>query len=114
MLVSMMAPLLAAAAQAPAAPPPQPSVMTLAQALDTCMATYAVRLSRTDATDEAVFAGAQQGCGPLNQRLRAAVSAELPADQARELLATLETSERPNFMTMLQRIRADRRRRAGE
>jgi hypothetical protein len=82
--------------------------MMLAQAQDRCMTTYAVRLTRTSATDEAIYADARSGCGTLASQLHAAIAKEYPADQAAELLATLDAQARPNFMALLQRIRADR------
>jgi hypothetical protein len=98
-------------AQASVAPEAQPSVMILAQAHDRCMTTYAVRLTRTEVADEEIFSRATEGCSQLTGQLHAAIAREYPADQARELVATIEASARPNFMTMLQRIRTDRRNR---
>jgi Na+-translocating ferredoxin:NAD+ oxidoreductase RnfC subunit len=101
------------AAQPAAASEAQPNVMILAQAQDRCMTTYAVRLTRTEAADEEIFAQANEGCRQLTDQLHAAIAREYPADQARELVAALQANARPNFLTMLQRIRADRQRRSG-
>jgi len=108
---SILAVLALAAAQPPASP--QPDAATLAQAVDRCMATYAVRLTRTEATEEAIFAAASQGCRALTEQLNTAIARDYPAEQAREAIATIAASARPNFMQMLQRIRADRQRREG-
>lgn len=98
-----------------AAPPPQqPNAYLLAQAYDRCMATCAVRLSHTDATDAAIFAQARQSCQPLGARMRVAVNAEVPPAQAAEALATMDAQAEPNFMRMLARIRSDRARRAAQ
>ena len=110
---SMSAFLVLSAGQPPAAAEAQASVPTLAQAVDRCMATYAVRLTRTDAADEAIFSEATQGCRQISDLLDAAITREYPAGQARELVETLESNARPNFMRLLQRIRADRQRRQG-
>lgn len=101
------------AAQPAAASDAQPNVMILAQAQDRCMATYAVRLTRTEAADEEIFSQATEGCRQLADQLHAAIAREYPADQARELVATLQANARPNFLAILQRIRADRQRRSG-
>ena len=91
---------------------PQQSVAVLAQAQDRCMATYAVRLTRTEAADEEIFSAASEGCEQLSDQLNAAIAREYPADQARELLTVIEANSRPNFIQMLQRIRTDRQNRA--
>lgn len=101
------------AAQPAAAPEAQPNVTILAGAMDRCMATHAVRLTRTDIADEEIFSQATQGCRQLADQLNAAIAREYPADQAQELVATLQANARPNFLALLQRIRADRQRRAG-
>lgn len=90
----------------------QPDVATLAQAVDRCMATHAVRLTRTDAADEAIFAQATEGCAPLKDQLLAAITRGYSADQAQQLQAAIEANARPNFMRLLQRIRSDRQNRA--
>lgn len=87
--------------------------MMLAQANDRCMTTYAVRLTRTDATDEAIFASAVEGCAELKSQLYAALDKEYPAAQASELKGQLDAAARPNFLNLLQKIRNDRAQRAG-
>ena len=112
----MVAPLMISllmAGQPAAGPETQAGVAILAQSYDRCMATYAVRLTRTDADDDRIFASATEGCRPLKDQLLAAIPREYPPDQARELVATIEASARPNFLAMLQRIRADRAARGG-
>lgn len=92
----------------PAAAQPAPSVPLLAQAYDRCMATFAVRLTRTEAADDAIHAEAKKGCQDIDDQLRAAVRAQLPPADADRLLSQFDASSRPNFMALLQRIRADR------
>ena len=103
----------AAALAAQPAQPPQPGAMMLAQAYDRCMATYAVRLTRTAATDDAIFAEAVAGCKAAKDQLVTSIAGEYTPAQAAELTATLEAQARPNFLTLLQRIRTDRLGRAG-
>jgi hypothetical protein len=106
---------LAAQTTPPAAPQPAPeapNVPLLAQMLDRCMATYAVRLSKTDMADEAIFAEARKGCAGIDQQLRAGVRSQLPAAEAEALFKQFDDTDRPNFMALLQRIRADRAARA--
>lgn len=91
----------------------QANAMMLAQANDRCMTTYAVRMTGTDATDEAIFASATEGCKALKSQLYSAIDAEYPAAQAGELKGQLEAQAKPNFLNLLQKIRADRARRAG-
>jgi len=91
-----------------------PSVLLLAQALDRCMATHAVRLTRTDAADEAIYSEAQRGCQAIDADLRAAVRAQAPAAQADALFAQFDATARPNFMALLARIRSDRAARAAK
>lgn len=78
------------------------------------MATYAVRLTRTPASDEAIYAEAAQGCLPLKTRLVDAIRAQVPPAEAAPVLASLETSAKPNFMAMLARIRSDRAKRESQ
>ena len=101
------------AAQQAAAQDPQPNAMVLAQALDRCMATQAVRLTRTSATDAEIFAQARQSCLALNDQFRAAVNAQLPSADAAEMLRSIDQQAEPNFLAMLSRIRSDRARREG-
>lgn len=102
-----------AAFAAQSAQPAQPSAMTLAQAHDRCMTTYAVRLTKTAATDEAIYAEAVAGCKAVQDLLGAAIAKEYTPAQAAELTAMLEAQAKPNFLTLLQRIRTDRLSRAG-
>lgn len=97
--------LLASASMAQQAPAdPQ----LLAQALDRCMATYAVRLTRTPTADDDIFAQAKLGCQPLTDQLNAAIRAQMPPADAAAITAQLESSAKPNFMAMLAKIRSDR------
>ncbi|MGZ8346419.1 MAG: hypothetical protein ACXWUP_04815 [Allosphingosinicella sp.] len=100
------------AAQQATAQQAQPDVQMLAQAYDRCMATYAVRLTHTSATDEDIFMQATQSCLSLNGQLRAAINTQLPPAHATEILQSIDAQAEPNFMTMLARIRSDRARRA--
>jgi hypothetical protein len=99
--------------QPAAAQDPQPNAMILAQALDRCMVTHAVRLTRTPTSDPDIFAQARQSCQPLNDRLRTAINAELPPADAAEMLRSIDQQAEPNFMALLARIRTDRARREG-
>jgi hypothetical protein len=101
------------AAQPAAAQQAEPDIQILASALDRCMATYAVRLTRTAASDREIFAQAIQGCGPLDARLRAALRTQLPPAEADEVLRTIDAQAEPNFMAILARIRSDRAAREG-
>jgi len=105
--------LIAAALAAQSAEPAEPGAMVLAQAQDRCMATYAVRLTKTSATDEGIYAEAVSGCKDLNGQLIAAIAREYSPAQAAELTAAMEAQAKPNFLKLLQRIRADRLQRAG-
>jgi len=113
MKISAAALLMVFAAQQIAAQELQPNVMVLAQALDRCMATQAVRLTRTEATDTEILAQARQSCLGLNEQFRAAVNAQLPAADAVEMLRSIDQQAEPNFIAMLSRIRSDRARREG-
>ena len=107
---SAMSLLLLFSVQPAAAQQPEPNVQIIAQAYDRCMATYAVRLTRTAATDQDIFRQASQGCLSLGGQLRAAIEAQLPPEQAAELLRSMDAQAEPNFMAMLARIRSDRSR----
>lgn len=96
-----------AAQQAPLSP------QIIAQAVDRCMATYAVRLTRTAASDESIYAAAEQGCRPLNDQLKAAARTAVPPAQADAFIQQLDASAKPNFLAMLARIRSDRAARDG-
>ncbi|MDZ3833472.1 MAG: hypothetical protein U0S50_16895 [Sphingopyxis sp.] len=91
----------------------QADAMMLAQANDRCMTTYAVRMTKTDATDDAIFAAATEGCKELRAQLFGAIDKEYPADQASGLKSQLDAAEKPNFIKLLQKIRADRLQRGG-
>ncbi len=110
-LLSMFALSVALVSQLALAQPPQANVMTIAQANDRCMTTYAVRMTKTDATDEVIFASATEGCKNLNEQLYAAIDREYPAAQANELKSQLGAQAKPNFMNLLQKIRSDRAKR---
>jgi hypothetical protein len=107
---TVLALILAVAAPA-TAQEAQPDFRIVAQAYDRCMATYAVRLTRTAASDGEIFSQASQGCLALKDRLRAAINAQLPPAQAGEILQAIDAQGEPNFMAMLRRIRSDRARR---
>ncbi|MDV3457909.1 hypothetical protein RZN05_13015 [Sphingomonas sp. HF-S4] len=96
------------------APAPQAQVQLdpqiIAQAADRCMATHAVRSSRTSTDDEAIYAQARLSCAPLNDQLAIALRARLAPAQAAEALRTLDAQAKPNFMAMIARIRSDRAR----
>jgi hypothetical protein len=91
----------------------QANIQIIAQAQDRCMATHAVRLTKTDASDENIYAQATSSCRSLNEQLVAAIKAQLPPEEAAEILGQLQTQAKPNFMSMLTKIRADRARRSG-
>ena len=93
---------------------PQADAPTLAQALDRCMATYAVRLTRTDAADEAIYASAIEGCRPIETELRTVVRRDVPPAEAEAALKQWDDQAKPNFMALLKRIRADRAARSGQ
>ena len=114
MWVTRSAVLLASLLTAPqaVAQEPQPDIRIIAQAYDRCMATYAVRSTRTAATDEEIFDLATQSCFALDGRLRAAINAQLSPAQAAEALQSMDAQAAPNFMAMLARIRSDRSRQA--
>ena len=76
------------------------------------MTTYAVRMTMTAATDEAIYADAVSGCSAVKNALGAAIVRDYPADRAAELNALLDAQAKPNFLALLQRIRADRLSRA--
>lgn len=105
--------IAAAAVASQPAQAPEPSAAVLAQALDRCMTTHAVRLTRTSATDDAIYTEAAAGCKALNEQLGARIAQEYTPAQAAELTTMLEAQAKPNFLSLLQRIRADRRFRAG-
>jgi hypothetical protein len=86
----------------------KPSMMSIAQAQDRCMTTFAVRLSRETTDDEAIFERALNGCSELDAQLDEAISREVPAEKQQELRAMLAESRKPNFMAMLAKIRSDR------
>jgi|SRR4028119_1688098 hypothetical protein len=96
------------------AQPAPANAMILAQANDRCMTTYAVRLTRTDATDEAIFKSAVEGCAKLKGQLYTAIHNEYPTAQASELTVQLDAAAKPNFLNLLRRIRSDRAQRAGD
>lgn len=95
------------------AQPAQANAMMLAQANDRCMTTYAVRMTKTDVADDAIFAAATEGCKELKAQLFGAIDKEYPADQANGLKSQLDAAERPNFLKLLQKIRTDRLQRGG-
>jgi ABC-type cobalamin/Fe3+-siderophores transport system ATPase subunit len=109
----MFALSVAFASQPALAQSPQANAMTLAQANDRCMTTFAVRMTKTDATDDAIFSSAIEGCKDLKAQLDAAIANEYPAAQADELKSQLDAQAKPNFLNLLQKIRSDRAKRGG-
>ena len=105
--------ILAAAIMQPAETA-QPGAMVLAQAHDRCMVGYAVRLTKTPASDEAIYAQALTGCKALHEQLGAAVAREYAPEQAARLTTMMDAQAKPNFLALLERIRADRLRQAGK
>ena len=89
----------------------KPDAMVVAQAADRCMTTYAVRLTKTFATDEEIYREASEGCSSVNGLLLEAVKEQLPAQQAQQAVQQLKAQSRPNFLALLTRIRSDRARR---
>lgn len=89
----------------------QPNVMIVAQAYDRCMATQAVRLTRTIASDDEIFTRAVQTCAALRTELVEALERELPANQAETTLSAMNAQAKPKFMRLLARIRFDRAKR---
>ena len=100
--------MLFSAVQSMTPPPAQQNPQIIAQALDRCMATYAVRLTNTKAPDETIFAEATRGCLALNERLKSAINTQVPAAQASSFIKQMDASAKPDFMGMLAQIRRDR------
>jgi hypothetical protein len=100
--------LFGAVAQPASAQTEQPSPAILAQALDRCMATYAVRLTKTGAADDAIFTSAVEGCKQIETDLKIVVRRDIAPAQAEAAIMQWGTQAKPNFMSLLQRIRADR------
>ena len=90
------------------AQPTQPSLATLAEALDICLASYAVQLTYSSASDDAIYAAAKDGCKKIETELIATVRRDVPPAQADAALRQWAAVAKPNFMTVIQRIRADR------
>ena len=109
-LISLIAAGLAAGQPAAA---PQAGAMMMAQANDRCLTTYAVRLTRTTATDEEIYVQATAGCKAVRDQLAIAIAADYPPADAARLNAMLDTQSKPTFLKLLARIRADRLLRAG-
>ena len=103
----------AAAITAQPAEAAQRSAMVAAQAHDRCMVGYAVRLTKTSATDEAIYSEAVAGCKALHKQLGVAVAREYAPEQAAQLITAFEAQAKPNFLALLQRIRTDRLGKAG-
>lgn len=107
-LKALLGLLAAIAAQPSTAQPTQPDASTLAQAFDRCMATYAVRMTRTDASDDAIFAAATEGCKQIDTELTKTVRRDFPPAEAEAAIKQWSAQAKPNFMNLLSRIRADR------
>ncbi|WP_344707435.1 hypothetical protein [Sphingomonas swuensis] len=84
------------------------SAMVIAQAHDRCMAGFAVRLTKTSATDDAVYSEAVAGCRALREQRDAAVAREFAPEQAAHLTRFFEAQAKPSFLRLLERIRNDR------
>ncbi|MEN7537357.1 hypothetical protein ABDJ38_09255 [Aurantiacibacter sp. DGU5] len=78
------------------------------------MTTIAVRASRSSTDNEAIYDEAVKACQALQEQLASAVRSEYPPQQAEELLTMLDDQAKPNFLNMLQRIRADRAARGAQ
>jgi len=89
----------------------QPNIQIIAQAYDRCMATYAVRLTRTTAPDETIYAEATKSCSPLKDKLVETICQQVSPPEAAKVLASMDASAKPNFLNMLNRIRSDRAKR---
>jgi len=106
--------ILGVAAQSVFAQPTQPDVATLAQAFNRCMTTYAVRLTKTETADEAIYLAAVDGCKQIEVDLTAAIRRNIPAAQSEATLTQWKEQAKPNFMSLLRRIRSDRAARGGQ
>ncbi len=106
--------ILGLAAQSAFAQTAQPDASTLAPALDRCLATYAVRLTKTEMADEAIYLAANSECKQIETDLTTAVRRDVPAAQAEAALLQWKEQAKPNFMSLLQRIRSDRAARGGQ
>lgn len=106
--------IIGMAAQSASGQSPEPDVSTLAQALDRCMTTYAVRFTKTELADEAIYIAAVEGCKQIEIDLTAAVKRDIPAAKGEAAITQWQEQAKPNFMTLLQRIRTDRAARGGQ
>lgn len=95
------------------APRSRPDVEIVAHAYDRCMVMYAVRLSKTATKDDEIYARATELCLPLKSKVTAALTAQQP-EQATETLKAIDAQAKPNFMTMLAKIRSNRAKRSGD
>lgn len=86
----------------------QASAMVLAQAHDRCMRAVAVLESHSETDDGLIYEYAVEACRELDERFHAALRTEYPADQANEIVSMLKAQAKPNFLSMLGRIRANR------
>lgn len=92
----------------------RPNIQIIAQAYDRCMATYAVRLTRTTVPDDVIYAEATKSCSPLKIKLVEAIRQQVPPPEAAKVLTTMDASAKPNFLNMLNRIRSDRAKRESQ
>lgn len=99
--------LLAAFGQAASAQAPS-KMMILAQAQDRCMTTHAVRQTRTSTDDRAIYEFARTECEGLQQQLDASIDLELPAEQAKAVKEQMRAQSKPNFLSLVAKIRSDR------
>lgn len=86
---------------------PQNEQERLALAVDRCMNDYAVRLADSGASDDDIYAQAQQGCAGLNDQLTASINARYPPALASEVLGSMNEEAENNFMQMLDHVRGD-------
>ena len=87
----------------------QPNAQIIAQAFDRCMATYAVKLTKTAASDDSIYSQAKEGCQTLENRLTTAIREQTAPAQADELLRIMAAEQaEPTFKLMLSKIRSDR------
>ena len=106
MSVYLVAIALFLAAPAPAQSAPQLSAGQAAIVYDQCLARAAVRASRTDAADDAVYGLAKQDCAAT----RASLLAGNEADKERiAALAAIDADKQANFPALTRKIRERRK-----
>ncbi|MFK4004670.1 hypothetical protein [Qipengyuania sp. NPDC077563] len=78
------------------------------------MTRYAVRLSRETQDDDVIYATAKGNCSELDAELVAALDRELPPETADKIKMQMAEQAKPNFMSLLGKIRADRASKASQ